>query len=135
MISITLQFATMQEAADALARFTPTPAAAAVQATAAIEKAKVEAPKPVDAKASASAAGKQDPAKSSPATGVDAATTTAPATAEAKTEALSYDMVSKAITDKVKSNRDHVVATLAKFGVKKGTELKAEQYEEFLAAL
>ena len=43
--------------------------------------------------------------------------------------------IGKAITEKVKTNRDHVVATLNKFGAKKGTELKAEQYAEFLEAL
>lgn len=127
MISITLQFATMQEAADALARFTPTTAAAAVQATAAIEKAKVEAPK-----AQAPAATQAAPVTATP---TPVATAAAAPAAESPSEALSYDVVSKAITDKVKSNRDHVVATLAKFGVKKGTELKAEQYSEFLAAL
>ena len=133
MISITLQFATMQEAADALARFTPTTAAAAVQATAAIEKAKVEAPKP----AASAVATKSTAPQESGAAATDVTSQPAPTATETTkaTEALSYDVVSKAITDKVKSNRDHVVATLAKFGVKKGTELKAEQYSEFLAAL
>jgi len=50
-------------------------------------------------------------------------------------EPITYAQVSKAITDGVKVNRDHVLATLAKFGVKKGPELKVEQYVEFLAAL
>lgn len=48
---------------------------------------------------------------------------------------IDYADVSKAITDMVKSNRAHAVAVLAQFGCKKGTELKAEQYADFLKAL
>jgi hypothetical protein len=48
---------------------------------------------------------------------------------------IDYPTISEAITNGVKKNRDHVVAILAKFGVKKGTELKSEQYPSFLAAL
>jgi hypothetical protein len=48
---------------------------------------------------------------------------------------ISYDVVAKAITDKVKVDRAHAVATLAKFGAKKGPDLKAEQYADFLKAL
>lgn len=61
-----------------------------------------------------------------------------PATAspsEQLAEPITYAQVSKAITDGVKVNRDHVLATLAKFGVKKGPELTVEQYADFLAAL
>lgn len=54
---------------------------------------------------------------------------------EAAAEPITYAQVSKAITDGVKTNRDHVVATLAQFGAKKGTELAVEQYADFLAAL
>jgi len=50
-------------------------------------------------------------------------------------EVIDYPTISEAITNGVKKNRDHVVAILAKFGVKKGTELKSEQYPSFLAAL
>jgi len=46
-----------------------------------------------------------------------------------------YDQVSKAITEGAKADRAKVVAALAKFGAKKGTELKAEQYSAFLAEL
>ena len=59
-----------------------------------------------------------------------------PETAAASpSEPITYAQVSKAITDGVKTNREHVVATLAKFGAKKGTELKVEQYADFVAAL
>ena len=59
-----------------------------------------------------------------------------PGTAAASpSEAITYAQVAKAITDGVKTNREHVVATLTQFGAKKGTELKVEQYADFLAAL
>ena len=48
---------------------------------------------------------------------------------------ITYDQVAKAITDGVKSSRDKVVAALAKFNAKKGTELKPDQYAAFLAEL
>lgn len=51
------------------------------------------------------------------------------------TTEVTYDQVSRAITDKVKSDRAGVVAALTKFGAKKGTELKAEQYADFLKEL
>ena len=85
--------------------------------------AKVEAKKPAATPAAAVTA-TPTPVEAAPST---------PA-AESPSE-ITYDQVSKAITEKVKTNRDHVVATLSAFGVKKGTELKAEQYAEFLEAL
>lgn len=125
MLKVTLEFATQEEM---LAYFTtrvmPTPAAKA-QASAAIEKAaKVEDPKPAATQAA--------PVTATP---TPVATAAAAPAAESPSEPLSYDVVSKAITEKVKTNREHVVAILAKFGVKKGTELKAEQYSDFVAAL
>lgn len=61
------------------------------------------------------------------------------ATAETATESpsnkIEYTQVGKAITEMVKTNRDHAVATLAKFGAKKGTELKEEDYAAFLKEL
>ena len=74
------------------------------------------------------------PAAAVTATPTPAAVAPSTPAAESPSE-ITYDQVSKAITEKVKTNRDHVVATLAKFGAKKGTELKAEQYAEFLEAL
>jgi hypothetical protein len=50
-------------------------------------------------------------------------------------EITSYEAVGAAITQAVKTRREDVVAALAKFGAKKGTELKAEQYADFLKAL
>lgn len=53
-----------------------------------------------------------------------------------KIATLDYPAVSKAITDSVKSKgRDAVVSTLNAFGAAKGTDLKAEQYAEFVEAL
>lgn len=48
---------------------------------------------------------------------------------------LTYDVVGKAITEKAKTDRAHVIATLEQFGVKKGPELKPEQYADFMKAL
>lgn len=53
-----------------------------------------------------------------------------------KIAVLDYPAVSKAITDSVKTKgRDAVVSTLNAFGAAKGTDLKAEQYAEFVEAL
>ena len=48
---------------------------------------------------------------------------------------VTYDQVSKAITDGVKLNRENVLTVLAQFGVKKGPELTADQYGPFIKAL
>lgn len=48
---------------------------------------------------------------------------------------ITYDQVAKAITEGVKTDRAKVVAVLAKFGAKKGTELKTDQWAAFLAEL
>lgn len=88
--------------------------------TAGTVKVKVaEAPKPV-----------ATPAPTPAVVAVEA--TALPVTAVASPSEVSYDQVSKAITDKAKTSRETVVALLAKFGAKKGTELKAEQYADFL---
>jgi len=75
------------------------------------------------------------PASTTSAPAPTAASAAAAAPASTAADPITYDQVSKAITDGVKANRDHVVATLAKFGAKKGTELKVEQYADFVAAL
>jgi hypothetical protein len=49
--------------------------------------------------------------------------------------AIDYNTVSLAITEAVKADRAKVVATLAAFGVAKGTELTADQYAAFMQAL
>jgi hypothetical protein len=46
-----------------------------------------------------------------------------------------YDQVAEAIRAMVVADRTKAVATLAQFGAKKGTELKAEQYADFMKAL
>ncbi len=48
---------------------------------------------------------------------------------------IDYDTVSLAITTAVKTDRPKVIATLASFGVAKGTELAPDLYEAFLEAL
>lgn len=83
----------------------------------------VEVPKPAPTPAAAAAL-PTPPASAAPA-----------AAAASPSDVVAYDQVSKAITDGVKADRAKVVAVLAEFGVKKGTELKPEQYAEFLAAL
>ena len=50
-------------------------------------------------------------------------------------EVIDYARVSAAIVQGVQKNREQVIATLARFGASKGTQLKPEQYAEFLAAL
>lgn len=62
----------------------------------------------------------------------EAAPTASPETASESPSDVTYEDVSKAIFAKVKEDRDAVVAALSKFGVKKGTELKADQYAAFL---
>ena len=61
--------------------------------------------------------------------------TAQPSTATDAGAPVTYDQVAKAITEGVKTSREKVVAALAKFGAKKGTELKADQYADFLAEL
>ena len=58
-----------------------------------------------------------------------------PTTVEATPTAVDYTMVAKAITDVFKVDRAKVIAALAKFGAAKGPQLKAEDYEAFLAEL
>lgn len=100
-------------------------------------------PQPSGAKTTAAASG---PATAQAATAdvqEKTANASAPAAASAATaqpastaaDTPDYTVVSKAITDGVKANRDHVLVTLAAFGAKKGPELKAAQYADFLAAL
>jgi hypothetical protein len=49
--------------------------------------------------------------------------------------AIEYAQVAQAIIDTFKVDRAKVVATLGKFGAKKGPELKKEDYAAFLAEL
>lgn len=59
----------------------------------------------------------------------------APASTAATPTPIIYDTVSKAITEAVKVDRAKVIATLAEFGVTKGTQLVPEQFAGFLEAL
>lgn len=61
--------------------------------------------------------------------------TAQPAAASSAAEPVTYERVSKAITEGAKANRQLVVDALAKFGAKKGTELAPAQYAEFMAEL
>ena len=64
-----------------------------------------------------------------------AASAAAAAPASTAVTPIPYDTVSKAITEAVKADRAKVVATLAAFGVTKGTQLTADQYSGFMEAL
>lgn len=82
--------------------------------------------------ASAGAAGAAEKNTSQP----EPQTSTAQAAgASSAAEPVTYEQVGRAITDMVKKDRQRVVDTLAKHGVKKGPELKPEQYAAFLADL
>lgn len=90
-------------------------------------------PAPGPATATPAAAPEKTAAASSPAAESAAAE---PQASTAATDAtITYDQVAKAITERAKSDRGHVVATLDKFGAKKGTELKPEDFAAFLKAL
>ncbi len=88
---------------------------------------------PIEAKTATKEVEVKKPAVTQPAVETPAAT---PETATASpSEPITYDRVGKAITDGVKVNRNAVIATLEKFGAKKGPDLKPEQYADFLAEL
>ena len=97
-------------------------------------KAAVET-KPEKKQKSPAVTAESTPASTTP---VTATTQETVATPEAGTAApaVDYPAVSKAITDSVKTKgRDAVVSTLNSFGAAKGTDLKAEQYAEFVETL
>lgn len=85
-----------------------------------VAKAKVEAPKPVDAPSGATAPAGQT------------STTT---DTKSTTDEIEYATVAQAINDAVKADRPRAIATLAKFGAKKGPDLKPEQWADFLKEL
>lgn len=128
MITLTLEFPTADEFLAAMGRLSPImpPAAASAEpapAPAKIAKAPKAAPAPeLSATPAAAPVAAPAPAAAAPAP--------APAPAE-----IGYDAVAKAITEKIKTDRAGVVAALAKFGAKKGTELKADQFGAFIEAL
>ena len=58
-----------------------------------------------------------------------------PREAEPEVAVIEYAQISKAITTAFVKDRSAVVAALAKFGAKKGPELKVSDYAAFLAEL
>ena len=109
MISITLQYASVQEAQVALA--------------------KLSGAESKD-KASPKSATTDKPAPSSPTASAPAPAPAAPAVKEYEKTKLPDLIRAAAAKDKAAT-----VATLAKFGVKKGTELKPEQFDDFEVAI
>ena len=85
---------------------------------------KVEAPKP--------AATQPAPATATP---TPAATAAPEPVVACPSEPIKYDDVFKAITALVKTDKTKVLAVLSKFSAKRGPDLKAEQYSDFLKAL
>lgn len=116
------------------------PVAAAQALGASYTDAKVEAKKQ-DAKPAAgqtiATAKTEAAAPESTTSASDPAAQSAAQESQASTAAttITYDQVAKAITEGVKTDRAKVVAVLAKFGAKKGTELKTDQWAAFLAEL
>lgn len=74
-------------------------------------------------------------AASSPAAAPAAAQPPASTAAAEPAAPVTYAQVAAAITNGVKASREKTIDTLAKFGARKGPELKPEQYGPFLAAL
>lgn len=117
--------------------------AAAPSPAAAPKEAAAPAPKPAQTKAASPAPGPRTATVASPAADAPEKTVAAPAAAQpqASTAAaepaapVTYAQVAAAITNGVKINREKTVDTLAAFKVRKGPELKPEQYGPFMAAL
>lgn len=112
-------------------------------------EAAAPAPKPAQTKAASPAPGPRTATVASPAADAPEKTVAAPSptaapaaaqpqasTAAAEPAApVTYAQVAAAITNGVKINREKTVDTLAAFKVRKGPELKPEQYGPFMAAL
>lgn len=114
MVSITLDFDNMADASAALARLQDAPGMTAgtqtlVKVVAAPSKAK-KAPAAAEA-----------PAEAKP---------EAP-----NAEAVPYTHVANRITEIGKTDRQKVIDLLTKFGVKRGSDLKPEQYSDFIRGL
>lgn len=102
-------------------------------ATSAATAAASGAPGPRTAEADAATAAPEKTAAASNPTAAPAAAQQPASTAAA--EPIPYNKVASAITAMVKTDRQRTVDALAKFGAKKGPDLKPEQYADFLAAL
>lgn len=97
--------------------------ALAVEKATKAKAAKVEAPKPV-------------PTPTAPETATPPQEEVAVATPAAESPSeVNYEAVYAAITAKAATDKPKVVAALAKFGAKRGPELKAEDYAAFLKEL
>lgn len=119
---------------------------AALQAGQQVKEAAAPAGKPTPAateaatgargqRTAAAAAATDAPEKTADGPTPTAASAAAEPQASTAAEPIPYERVGKAITEMAKNNRAKAVATLDAFGVKKGPELKPEQYADFLAAL
>lgn len=132
MIQVTMTFASREEmlaffAADAASAEARPPVQAPTKATRAPKPE--AAATPPTAPAPQAAAPEQKAETSAPAT---------PASAPAEppaAPAIPYEKVGTAIQNLVAKDRSKAVAVLASLGVKKGTELKPEQYADALARL
>lgn len=93
--------------------------AGAVKVAVATPAKKVEAPKPVDAPSGAT---------------VPAGPTSTTTDTKSTTE-IEYVTVANTINEWVPKDKARVIAALAKFGAKKGPDLKPEQYADFLGEL
>lgn len=118
------------ESVDLEALRIPTPAAK-VETVKAIEKAaKVEAPKP--AKAVAPPAPIPTATETATATPPVEPAPSEPASASPSDAPLTYEVVGPAITKAAAVDKTRVVAALAKFGAKRGPDLKFEDYAAFM---
>jgi hypothetical protein len=130
--------AAIQANTDALKAFTEALLATGIASASAAAAPKQQAAKtaaaasgPVTAKVVEAAAPASTTSESAPA----AASAAAAAPASTAAEPITFDQVSRATTEAVKVSREKAVTALAKFGVKRATELKPEQYADYLAAL
>lgn len=138
MIRVTLEFASAEEMlAHFNARVVPV-SAKDMDVTDVVAKEGPKAPKqPKAEKPAASPAPSAEPAKAPLAdSGPEAGTATETTVSPSEPAAVEYSTVASAITAAVAAGRkEHAVAVLAKFGARKGTELKPEQYADFMAEM
>lgn len=160
MLTLKLQFATHTELQAALSRLYPgTDFGAAPPVVAAQTDQKVASPKPQKAEkpvptpaaseigttapvapaasetATESLAQSEAPKPAAAAPGPTAEAQTATASTASPAAAVTYEQVAQAITAAVQIDKPKVIAVLAKFKAKRGTDLKPEQYAEFIEAL
>jgi len=115
-VKVTLEFATIDEAISALAKVRADSKDAPKAETAKVEKTEAAAPP-------------------RPAGATDKKKTPAPTPPAASSVPTGYGIVADKIATKAKTHRAEVVALLKKFGANSGKDLKAEQYETFVAEI